>query len=103
MGSTVSGTPADVEHDHGPQIGFFFELLDVQPVVSAQNLPIHVPQFVPRLIHPVFRKLHREASAGRPMQPGQKPFDYPLGDHLQPTELGDLEWIEEVEAGWGRR
>jgi hypothetical protein len=51
-----------VEHDHGPEVGLLLELLDVEPVVPPEYLPVHVPQLVARLVHPVLGKFHGKAA-----------------------------------------
>jgi hypothetical protein len=62
------------------------------------DLPVDVAKLVTRLIHPVFGELDREPASGRPVQPGEEPFDYPGRDHFQASQAGDLEWIEQVES-----
>jgi hypothetical protein len=32
------------------------------------------------------------------VQSGQKAFHHTLGDHLDPAEPGDVEWVEEIES-----
>jgi hypothetical protein len=33
------------------------------------------------------------------MQAGQKALHHPLRGHLDPAELGNVEWVEEIESG----
>ena len=58
---------AGVEHHHGAEVGLFLELLDVQPVLRAQQLPVDVAELVARLVHPVLGELDRESAPGRAM------------------------------------
>ena len=90
---------AGVAHHHGAEVGLLLELLHVQAVVAAQDLPVHVAQLVARLIHPVLGELDGEPSAGRSVEAGQEAFDDPFGDDLEPAQLGDLEGVEQIEPG----
>ena len=74
---------ADVDHEHGAEIGLLLKLLHVQPVVAAQQLPVDVAQLVTRLVHPVLGELHREPPPGRAVQAGEKAFDHPFGQQFQ--------------------
>ena len=89
---------ADVAHHHGAEVGLFLELLDVEPVVAAEDLPIHVPQLVPRLVHPVLGELDREPASGRPVESGEEALDHALGDHLDAAQPGNVQRVEEVET-----
>ena len=93
--------PADVAHHHGAEVGLFLELLDVQPVVPAEDLPVDVAELVARLVHPVLGELDREPAPGRAVQPAEKSLHHTFGDHLDPAELRDVEWIEEIESAAG--
>ena len=104
----VSGSPVQAierlasQHHHGAEVGLLLELLHVEPVVAAQDLPVDVAQLVARLVHPVLGELDGESAAGRAVQAGEKAFDDAFGDHFEPAELGDLEGVEQVEPGAGR-
>jgi hypothetical protein len=95
---------ADVAHDHRPEVGLLLELLHVQAIVAAQDFPVYVPNVVTRLIHSVLGKLDGKSTAGGTMKAGEEPLDHSLGHHLDPSELRDLEGIEQIEtAGRGQR
>ena len=89
---------AHVQHRHRAEIGLLFVLLDVQPVVAAQDLPVDVAELVARLVHPMLGEFHGEATAGRAVQPGEEALDHPLGGHFDPAQPGDLEGIQQVES-----
>jgi hypothetical protein len=89
--------PAGVAHDDGPEVGLFFELLHVQTIVAPQNLPVYVPKIVAGLIHPVLGELYGKPAAGGAMKTGQESLDYSFSGHLDPSQLGDLEGIEQIE------
>jgi hypothetical protein len=65
-------------------------LFDVEAVIAAEDLPIHVPQLIARLIHPVLGELDREPTPWGAMQAAEKPLDHTLGDNLQTAELRHL-------------
>jgi hypothetical protein len=48
-------------------------------------------------------ELHRKAATRRPVETGEKTFDNTFRDHFEPAELGDLEWVEQVQSGRDRR
>ena len=93
---------AGIEHQHRAEVGLLLELLDVEAVGAAEQLPVHVARFVARLVLPVLGELHRKPAPRRTMQAGQKPLDDALGEDFEAAEAGDIVGLQEIGANGGR-
>src|SRR5512141_2615143 len=103
-GISAPGHRAGCVADHdGAEVGLLLELLDVEPVVAAEYLPVDVAELVARLVHAVFREFDGETPAGRAVQAREKALDHSLGHDFEAAKTGDFERVEQVETyatGW---
>ena len=94
---------AGIEHQHGAQVGFLLELLHVEAVGAAQELPVHVAWFVAKLVLPVLGKLDRKPAPRRTVQAGEKALDNALGEDFETAKPRDVVWLQEIGASRGAR
>jgi hypothetical protein len=95
--------PADVEHESGPEVGLFLELLHHPAIGAGRDLPIDVPQLVARLVRTMLCKLDGESLARRAMEAREEPIHDPASHHFDAAERGDGRRIQKVRSVCERR
>jgi len=73
-----------VQEKIGPQIGFFFELLDVVAVCASPDFPVNVTEGIAGHVRPVFRKFYGEAVVRTSVEAGDESFDHESGHEVEP-------------------
>ena len=71
------------------QVRLFFELLEVELVGAAENLPVEVPQVVAGCVLAVLGELDGEAVVGTAVYAGDVPFHDQPGTQLKPFQLSE--------------
>ena len=89
---------AHVADEHRAEVGLLLELLHIDAVVAAEQLPVDVAELVAGLVHPVLGELDRESATRGPVKSREESLDHPFGDDLQPSQAGDLDGVEEIHA-----
>jgi hypothetical protein len=76
------------------KVGFFFVLLDKQPVGTGKQFPVEVFGRFAGIVEAVLCKFHRKTMKRTSVQAGDKPFDHLLRDEFEVIELLKLLYVE---------
>ncbi len=68
------------------QVGIFFILFHIHAVLAGPDLPIHMPQVIPRHVLAVLPKFDRLAEIGTAVEPRKEPFDDIACPQFQPGD-----------------